>query len=61
MEVLTVTSRAIMETFSSAGYRAVEEDNIHSQGEAAQSTVTDALKLQYSMILHCDLSVNVYE
>lgn len=50
-----------METFSSAGYRAVEEDNIHSQGEAAQSTVTDALKLQYSMILHCDLSVNVYE
>lgn len=50
-----------METFSSAGYRTVEEDNVHSQGEEAQSTATDALRLQYSMIWPCDLSVHVYE
>lgn len=47
-----------METFSSAGYRTVEEDNVHSQGEEAQFTATDALRLRYSMILSCDLSVN---
>lgn len=50
-----------METFSRAGYRTVEEDNVHSQAEEEQFTATDALRLQYSTILPCDLSVNVYE